>query len=826
MIQTERGRPAPGTGETAESATNANENDFHSTTGLSFTLDAEHLQELEASAISPEVMTSCGVYSAHAADELPECVRWVAGHDDALPALVYPSREADGTPVVQVKPARPLRLDSEDLTARSAKYVSGSGVAAPQLPVLRRAADVEEPVWLIVEGVKQSLAALSWAPPEAGVLRIAGIYGWMRDGAATEHLSIVEGGRVVVIADADARTNRTVFDGATELGEACAEAGATDATYATVPGGAKTGLDDYLATRAPDERAARMLQLMQSTRKKPAAKRPARKIDSGGRRQVDVTEERGYVARALCEAVVDHSGGEVFEQAEAAVRVGLDGSGRARMYRLAGGGDAGPLLELLTECVMTVRTTARGVTPGDPTSAQLSEMLHRLTKRSRPLRGISERPVMTDAGAVITQDGYEPGSRLYVRLSSDLADLEVPDAPSRAEAEAAVSELLYLLHDYEFEAESDRVRALAMLITAVVRPSVKTAPLWMLSASKPGQGKGKLAALCSILMSGRMPHVQPYISSEDELGKSITAEVLAGSPLLFLDEARGELSSSGLQALVTSESWSGRILGETRSVKMDHSIHLIVAGNNLTVGADMARRVMPVRLYTEREDPSVGRTFTIPDLEQYAVQHRRDLVRAALIVMRHWYATGCPAPTARGNRLFTLESYGEWQRMVGGALEAVGVTGLMDGVEEMRQALDDGSAQWRSHLAVLDELGQSKPAGLFTIRDVLGHLSQEPDAPAPPEVDLSGPSAAHVLGRAYMMMGAVGDKKSAWHGGRRLCVSPKPTRKGAKQYYVETRGSAGAAPASVTAAPTPPPSDLFEVSDSIAPVIGELGETA
>lgn len=826
MIQTEKSRPAPGTGETAESATNAIENESHFTTDLSLVLDTEHLQELEASAISPEVMTSCGVYSAHAADELPECVRWVAGHDDALPALVYPSQEADGTPVVQVKPARPLRLDSEHLTGRSAKYVSGSGLYAPQLPLLRRA-EGDEPVWLIVEGVKQSLAAWSWAPDDVGVLRIAGIYGWKRDGAATEHLSVVQGGHVVVVADADARTNAMVFEGASELGDACHEAGAASVVFATVPGGATTGLDDHLAQLSEDKRRGAVKKLLASKRKKPAAKQPCRRINAAERVKINVTAERGLVARAMANAVVDQAGGEVFERAGEVVHIGRDAEGRAQVQPLVASGDgSGALLALLSQSVLTYRPTEKKEVPADPSSDDRREMLYLLRQRCRTLRGISEMPVVTRSGEVVTHDGYEPESRMYVRLSSDLADLVVPQTPSQDEAAAAVDQLLYLLQDFEFEAESDRVRAVAMLVSAVLRSTVPLAPLWMLSAVKPGQGKGKLAALGSILMSGQVPGVQTYPRADDELRKVVTSQILAGGANLFLDEVKGTLASAALQALVTSRTWSDRRLGVSEQVQMEQAMHMVVAGNNITVGVDMARRVMPVRLYTEREDPSIGRTFAISQLEEYAQEHRRELVCAVLTIVRHWYAIGCPAPTAAGNAAITLGSFEAWQHVVGGSLEAAGLTGMMDGVMEMRQALDDGSAQWQAHFGVLEEIAATKASGLFTIRDVLSYLSKEPEAPAPPEVDLSGANASHVLGRAYLTIGAVGDKFSAWYGGRRLRVSSKLTRKGSKQYYIETRAAAAGGAVVMAPAPDGDDDDLTAVSDSIAPVISDLGDQA
>lgn len=792
-------------------------------------LDSEHLLELEASAISRDVIAGCGVYSAHSAADLPASVQWVAKHSDSLPALVYPAEEVDGTSVVQVKPACALVLDPSDPTARAAKYVSGSKQAAPQLPLLRRPSGAD-PVWLIVEGVKQSLAALSWAPPEVGVLRIAGIYGWMREGVPTPHLDVVDGAQVVVVADADARTNRTVYEGAAALGEACLEAGAVSVVFATAPGGANTGLDDFLASRPAQKRAAEMLRLMGTKQKKPAAKCPPRRIKDGKRRAVYVNAERGHVAQLLCDAVLEHASGEVFERAKEMVRVGLNADGQAEVEALtSSSANNGVLLELLSECAVTLRSDSKGNDVAvDPTAWQLNQMLTKLKKRARSLRGISQMPLLTRSGALVLREGYEAESKMYVRLSSDLADLHVPQTPSRAEVEDAVGELQYLLQDFEFATEADRTRALAMLVTAVVRPSFPKCPLWMLTAVKPGQGKGKLAALGSILMTGQTPSVQPYPSSDEEVEKVVTSKVLAGSTSLFLDEARGVLASSALQALVTSDKWAGRVLGETKVVEMDHAVHLVVAGNNLALGVDMARRVMPVQLYTELEDPSVGRSFVIPDLEEYAAEHRRDLVAAVLTIVRNWYALGCPSPTEAGNAPTRIGTFEKWQEVVGGALEAAGVTGLMDGVLEMRESLDDGSDQWAMHFAALEDLASAKPGGLFTVADVVSQLSAQSEPAYPPELDLSSANPTYVLGRAYMSIGAVKGKRSAWYGGRSLVVDDKKTRAGSKQYRIETRAgsSAGAAAPAVSTPTAKPEPDLFEVEGSAAPMIADLGESA
>lgn len=126
----------------------------------------EHLAELEACAISADVARAHGVYSALIREDLPGWARWIVDeHGEAtLPAIVYPMRELDGAPTGQIKPQAGSVVDAN---GNALKYLSpsdlGAAPHAPQLPVLVEASGPAQGV-LIVEGVKQALAAAAWAP--------------------------------------------------------------------------------------------------------------------------------------------------------------------------------------------------------------------------------------------------------------------------------------------------------------------------------------------------------------------------------------------------------------------------------------------------------------------------------------------------------------------------------------------------------------------------------------------------------------------------------------------------------------------------------------
>ena len=128
---------------------------------------------------------------------------------------------------------------------------------------------------VIVEGTMQTAAVTENADPSWSVLGIPGCWGWK---GVTE-LSLAEGRDVVVVFDADWRTNRDVWDAAAGIRSALEAEGAEKIAFALVPGGAKTGVDDALAKREMSARRPWLTSLLGRAKEEkfPAARRPREK---------------------------------------------------------------------------------------------------------------------------------------------------------------------------------------------------------------------------------------------------------------------------------------------------------------------------------------------------------------------------------------------------------------------------------------------------------------------------------------------------------------------------------------------------------------------
>ncbi|WP_405581449.1 phage/plasmid primase, P4 family [Streptomyces sp. NBC_01092] len=189
-------------------------------------------------------------------------------------------------PVPQFRPDAPVVIDGEE-----SKYVfpkgCGSFVAVFREPT-------EGARVLIAEGTKQSLAALSWAPPEWGVAGVPGCSNWI----GTD-LDWAEDRPVVVMFDKDTATNRDVYDAASELRDALLDAGATEVKFARLAGaGATDGLDDVLGRKAPDKRTAYLERVADRAPGK-LGRRPAK------RRSKYFDERDGLLAETLSKDVMD-----------------------------------------------------------------------------------------------------------------------------------------------------------------------------------------------------------------------------------------------------------------------------------------------------------------------------------------------------------------------------------------------------------------------------------------------------------------------------------------------------------------------------------------
>ena len=290
--------------------------------------------------------------------------------------------------------------------------------------------------------------------------------------------------------------------------------------------------------------------------------------------------------------------------------------------------------------------------------------------QSPRLAGLTEVPILRPNGRVVTTPGYDRPSRLFLCGG--------PFAPMASDPKAALAALVDALGEFPFVLPHHQSAALALMLTAVIRRQLPAAPMFGISAREAGTGKGALASLAAIMATGRRAPETPWPATADEQRKVITATLIAGQPILILDNIVGVLSGAPLCVLITAETWSDRLLGASRLVQLPASALVVATGNNLTVAGDLCRRVVPIEMDAGCESPEL-REFE-RELVPWAIENRPKLVAAALTVLAAHRKAGSPLPAD----FKPLGSFEAWSRTVCGALVWMGKTDPRDAMAEIR----------------------------------------------------------------------------------------------------------------------------------------------
>jgi hypothetical protein len=186
-----------------------------------------------------------------------------------------------------------------------------------------------------------------------------------------------------------------------------------------------------------------------------------------------------------------------------------------------------------------------------------------------------------------------------------------------------------------------------------------------------------------LILTGQRLPVMSYTADREELRKRITSFVSEGSRLVLLDNVAGAFGNDVLDAALTATVWRDRLLGTNATITAPLGVCWFATGNNVAVGADTARRVLPIRLETAEEKPELRAGFRYPNLREHVREHRARLLTAALCVLRAYIVAGKP----RVN-LPSWGSFEGWSRVVRECLVWVGMPDPAETRQELHTIAD------------------------------------------------------------------------------------------------------------------------------------------
>lgn len=274
--------------------------------------------------------------------------------------------------------------------------------------------------------------------------------------------------------------------------------------------------------------------------------------------------------------------------------------------------------------------------------------------------GVITTPTLRPDGSVLHRPGYDPDTRLYVMHDPTLRPSYIPLEPTREDADRAIGILNALVDEFPFVSDVDRSVALSALITPVVRGAISVAPLHAIKASTAGTGKSYLADLASAIVSGRPCPVISVSPDLKETEARLTGLLLAGFPLISLDNVNGDLGGDLLCQAVERPTIRLRRLGGSDIFEIESRATFFATGNGLRVKGDMTRRTVICNLDAGVERPEM-RDFVHSPVDD-VLADRGLYVAACLTVVRAYIVAGRP------DRCRPLASFEDWSDLVRSAL--------------------------------------------------------------------------------------------------------------------------------------------------------------
>ena len=144
------------------------------------------------------------------------------------------------------------------------------------------------------------------------------------------------------------------------------------------------------------------------------------------------------------------------------------------------------------------------------------------------ISGVITTPTLRADGSLLSASGYDPRTELYLRSSIVLP--VIPAHPTREQALAALAVLKGLFAEFSFKRRaSDLSVTLSGLLTALLRGSLPTAPVFLVRADTPAVGKSYLVDIISMVATGGLCPVITALHNGEETEKRLGALLLNGS---------------------------------------------------------------------------------------------------------------------------------------------------------------------------------------------------------------------------------------------------------------------------------------------------------
>ncbi|HCN76313.1 MAG TPA: hypothetical protein DIT13_03845 [Verrucomicrobiales bacterium] len=239
-------------------------------------------------------------------------------------------------------------------------------------------------------------------------------------------------------------------------------------------------------------------------------------------------------------------------------------------------------------------------------------------------------------------------------------------------------------------------------------PAGTVRPMVIYLANDQGSGKSLLVSMVLAACFGVASSTDLPLSSRGPNQEKFTAllETVAQSmkEYLWIDDVPPAVFSNALNRFVTASAHTGRKYGGNDEMFDAPAVtQVFMTGNNVELTRDIMQRSLVVELFMRTD--SQKRTFKrrLTAMWFCSRERRGEMLSALWAFFRAWSEAGMPM----GQTL--QERASDWSELVGGVLEAAGVTIDPFGVPDLPMAGDRETEEWRALLTALADEAEAAP---------------------------------------------------------------------------------------------------------------------
>ena len=238
-----------------------------------------------------------------------------------------------------------------------------------------------------------------------------------------------------------------------------------------------------------------------------------------------------------------------------------------------------------------------------------------------PLAGIVDAPFFDQDANLVTKAGYHAESFTYYHPRPGFEVPAVSASPSPDEIAKAKTLLLDEIDgDFPFAdgtpaSRSSKAHAIALKLEPFARQMIKgVTPIYLIQKPTPGTGATLFVNAFAQMAFGGPAVPQAEVHSPDELRKNLTATLMTGTGLYWIDNVHHKVDNASLALATTTEVWKDRVLGHSKTVVLPVRCSWIISGNNVELSSELARRSVLIRLDANVERPTERKDFRHPNL--------------------------------------------------------------------------------------------------------------------------------------------------------------------------------------------------------------------